>query len=332
MAKIISTDTIEDIFGSSPAMQDINRLIKIASGSNTNILILGESGVGKEVVAQSIHKLSNRKDKPFVVVDCSTMAPNLIESELFGHEKGAFTGANTTKPGKFEMADGGTLFLDEIGNISPEIQAKLLRYIETQTFERVGGHKSIKTSVRFITATNVDLKEVSDKGLFRLDLYHRLNVFPLIIPPLRERKDDLPLFIYRFLEIMAKKNNRLIPHISEKAMTCLIEYDYPGNLRELRNIIERLVVTSDTDIDVKNLPSEIKNATKKLSTKKIEFSYDPSMSLKEISRQALHIIEKEWIHNTLAHTGDHYGKAAEILGITPRTLYNKMKELKIRAK
>lgn len=225
----------ENIIGHSPAMQDIFATVSRVAGTRATVLLCGESGVGKDMIGRAIHQHSPRKDKPYVKINCTAIPENLMESELFGYEKGAFTGANTSKPGKFEQADGGTVFLDEIGDVPPAIQVKLLRVLQDREFERLGSNKTMHTDVRVVAATNVDLREALEQGTFREDLYYRLNVVPLNIPPLRERKEDIPYLVEHF----AKKFGG---QISEAAMERLVSYHWPGNVRELENVVERSIL------------------------------------------------------------------------------------------
>jgi len=232
------------LVGNSPKMVQLRGQIKMAASSNSRVLILGESGAGKELVARLLHGNSPRADRAFVEVNCAAIPQELIESELFGHEKGSFTGAFETKKGKFEQADMGSLFLDEIGDMSLQTQAKVLRVIETQEFQRVGGNKNIKVDVRVISATNKDLTEEVKKGKFREDLYFRLDVIPLKVPPLKERLDDLPLLVNHFLELFAAEYGQQPKQISPEAIRILQKHTWPGNIRELKNVIERLVIMS----------------------------------------------------------------------------------------
>ncbi len=236
------------IVGESPAIKQILKMIEQIGPTQARVLITGETGVGKGVIARAIHKASDRAKARFVEVSCAAIPDDLIESELLGHEKGAFTGATTRKPGKFEIADGGTIFLDEIGDMSPTVQAKVLRVIEEGEFERVGGTETISVNVRVIAATNHDLKQLMEKGKFREDLYYRLSVVPLHIPPLRERKEDIPLLAEYFVKIYCTMYNVRFKRIEEGLMKNLIEYRWPGNVRELRNTVERMVITSSSDV------------------------------------------------------------------------------------
>ncbi len=242
----------------SPVMQQVYKLAKKVAVSDSTVLILGETGTGKEVISTAIHQWSRRCDKPMIKVNCGAIPDNLLESELFGYEKGAFTGASSSKPGRFEIADGGTIFLDEIGDISPQLQVKLLRVLQERTFERLGGIKPVSVNVRIIAATNRDLKEAVKAGEFREDLYYRLNVVPIQLPPLRERKEDIEDLVNVFLRSSAGISGCAVKSMSPEAMACLKNYNWPGNIRELENIIERCVVITENDIiGADSLPPEI---------------------------------------------------------------------------
>ncbi|WP_438317991.1 sigma-54-dependent transcriptional regulator [Candidatus Caldatribacterium sp. SIUC1] len=238
----------EGVIGESPKMKEVMRVAQLVAKTDATVLICGESGTGKELLARSIHYQSNRRDKPFVVVNCGAITETLLESELFGHEKGAFTGAYTRKPGKFELADGGTIFLDEIGEMSPAMQVKLLRVLQEKTFERVGGTTPITVDVRIIAATNRDLKKAVREGTFREDLYYRLNVIPIYLPPLRERKEDLPLLCDFLIARHCRKLHKKIRGISPQAMRILRKYHWPGNIRELDNVLERAIILTQDDV------------------------------------------------------------------------------------
>lgn len=239
-------------------MQQVYKLAKKVAVSDSTVLILGETGTGKEVISTAIHQWSRRCDKPMIKVNCGAIPDNLLESELFGYEKGAFTGASSSKPGRFEIADGGTIFLDEIGDISPQLQVKLLRVLQERTFERLGGIKPVSVNVRIIAATNRDLKEAVKAGEFREDLYYRLNVVPIQLPPLRERKEDIEDLVNVFLRSSAGISGCAVKSMSPEAMACLKNYNWPGNIRELENIIERCVVITENDIiGADSLPPEI---------------------------------------------------------------------------
>jgi len=306
------------VVGNSQAMQKVLELVRRVSSTDSTVLITGESGTGKELIAKEIHHLSPRRDHPFVVVDCGALVETLFESELFGHVKGSFTGALTTKHGKFEIADGGTIFLDEISNISLNIQAKLLRVIQEREVTRIGSSKVIKVDVRIIAATNKDLAECVKEGTFREDLFYRLNVVPINIPPLRERKEDIPLLVNHFLRKYSKKAKKEITHISKEAMEALMEYDWPGNVRELENTIERAVVlTKNNKIELEDIIYPGIAA----ETSLFNLSSGKYKSLREI--------EKEYINRILKTFHGNKTKAAKILGIDRKTLRAKIKKYKL---
>ena len=299
----------DNMIGSSQAMQDVFTLIDQVSKSEATVLIRGESGTGKELVAHAIHYNSLRATKPFIKVNCAALPENLIESELFGHEKGAFTGALSSRKGRFELADGGTIFLDEIGELSPMIQVKLLRVLQEREIERVGGSNLIKVDVRIITATNRNLESEILKGVFREDLFYRLNVFPIIIPPIRERKTDIISLCDHFIEKYNKKNNKEVKRISSGAIDLFTSYHWPGNVRELENSIERAVLlSSDNVIHAYHLPPSLQSAestgTKNTST----------------LSEAVEALEKEMLIETLKNTKGNRAAAARALGITERQI------------
>jgi DNA-binding NtrC family response regulator len=293
-------------------MRDVFDTISKAAPTKASILITGESGVGKELVADALHDLSPRKDSPLVKVHCAALAPSLLESELFGHEKGAFTGAVSQRKGRFELASGGTLFLDEIGEIDQNIQIKLLRVLQEKKFERVGGEHTVEADVRIVTATNKDLKAEIEKGNFREDLYFRLNVVNINVPPLRERKDDIPLLAAAFLKEFALENGKKIEGINEKARARLYNYDFPGNIRELRNCIESAVVMCQSNvIAVDDLPPAFRNAED-----------DGWINIRLGSN--MEECEKIIIRDTLSHCKGNKSKAAETLEIGRKTLLRKL--------
>ncbi|MBI5192396.1 MAG: sigma 54-interacting transcriptional regulator [Nitrospirae bacterium] len=302
----------ENIITKDRRMKEILSILPSVAQSKSTVLIQGESGTGKELIAKAIHNNSLRKDKPFVAVNCAAIPDTLIESELFGHVKGAFTGAHQDRVGRFELADNGTIFLDEIGDMSFPTQAKLLRVIQEEKFERVGGSKTIILDVRIIAATNKNLlKEVRD-GTFREDLYYRLSVFPITLPPLRDRSEDIPILLTHYIEKFNKEMKKNINNISPQAMKVLLNYFYPGNIRELRNIIEHAFVCSlGNTIMPEHLPSELVHETKKL-----DISPDGA---------SLNNVEKEWILKVLDKSGWKYQAAARELGISRTTLWRKVK-------
>jgi len=322
--KVEERFSLEGLIGKSPQMQKIYDLIETVSQTDTTVLIQGESGTGKEMVANAIHLKSLRKDGPFIKVNCSALPETLLESELFGHEKGAFTGAMRQRKGRFELAHEGTLFLDEIGEVSPVVQVKLLRVLQERQFERVGGSETISVDVRLICATQKDLKEEIKKGTFREDLYYRLNVVPIFLPPLRERREDILLLAEHFMNKFSKKMGKEIYGISEEAKNILLKYPFPGNIRELENMIERAIaLMKGKHIQAEDLPEELwsQRALIQEICKKIQ---DP----KPLS-QAVNLFEKEYIQKVLERTKGKKGQAAEILGISRKTLWEKIKELEI---
>ncbi len=306
---------IHNMVGSSSAMQGVYRLIEQVADSNATVLLRGESGTGKDLVAHAIHYNSPRSDRPFVKVNCAALPDTLLESELFGHEKGAFTGAAERKLGRFEMAHGGTIFLDEIGDFPPHLQIKLLQVIQFKEFERLGGMETIKTNVRIIVATHKNIEEQIKDGLFREDLYYRINVFPIYLPPLRERKDDIMLLADFFLEKCAAENNKNITRISTPAIEMLTRYHWPGNVRELENCIERAVLVCDGEvIRAEHLPPSLQMIKK---TEPVARG-----SLNEIVAN----LEKELIIDSLKKCGGQQRRAAKELGTTERILGYKIKK------
>jgi two-component system, NtrC family, response regulator HydG len=305
-----------DIIGQSDVIRDVIKLAEQVAPSQASILIQGESGTGKEAIASLIHKIGPRADKPFIKVSCAALPETLLESELFGYEKGAFTGAVGQKEGRFELANEGTLFLDEVGEITPALQVKLLRILQEGEFERVGGTKVLRCNVRIISATNINLTTAIKQKRFREDLYYRLNVITIDIPPLRERKEDIPLLVSHFLKIYQEKNNKVIDGISEDVLDILTDYSWPGNVRELKNVIERAVVlTQRRIISQDDLPENIfKNRSE---DRKLTIPF--GMPLREI--------EKKIIIETLRRTKGDKEITANLLGITPRTIYRKMNSL-----
>lgn len=305
------------IIGESAEMKKIYGLITKVAESDSTVMIFGESGTGKELIATTIHYQSWRRDNPLIKVNCAALPEGLVESELFGHEKGAFTGALKMKPGRFELADGGTLFLDEIGDLPLPTQIKLLRVLQDRSFERLGSTETVKVDVRIIAATNKNLEDEIKKGIFREDLYYRLNVIPMFLPPLRKRIDDIPLLLDHFLE---KYNARLKKKIkfNWQAVRTLMDYEFPGNVRELENIVERCVALSDgTVISSEQLPGYIVKNSKNAS--------EPYFSLSEVAAEA----EKDYILKMLRATKGNKTKAAELLNISRKTLWEKMKSYTI---
>lgn len=307
-----------NIIGTSSQMKRIFEKIQQVAPTRASVLVTGESGVGKELVADAIHNLSGRKERPFIKVHCAALSESLLESELFGHEKGAFTGAVSRKRGRFELANGGSIFLDEIGEIAPSVQIKLLRVLQEKTFERVGGEETIEVDVRVISATNRDLKNDIASGSFREDLYYRLNVVNIDVPPLRERKDDIPLLVAAFIREFAKENNKPVEAIDPKARAALYAYSWPGNTRELRNCIESAVVMcKGTIIQLDDLPPSITES-------------DESDVIRVEVGTTLSKAEREVIRRTLLHHKGNKSKTAEVLGIGRKTLHRKIKEYNLQ--
>jgi len=306
--------SFENIIGKSAPMKKVFETIEQVAPSRANVLIYGESGTGKEMIADAIHHNSPRRNKPYIKVHCAALPETLLESELLGHEKGAFTGAIARKRGRFELANTGTIFLDEIGEISLPTQVKLLRVIQEREFERVGGEQSVKVDVRIISATNKELKEEIEKGNFREDLYYRLDVVSIYVPPLRERTDDIPLMVHKFIEELAKENDREIEGITNGALQALMSYKWPGNVRELRNVIESIVVlTKESVITEQDLPSYVR-------------AKDEKSSLKIPAGVDLSEVEKRYILFTLENSGGNKTKTSEILNIGRKTLHRKLAE------
>ncbi len=312
---------IEGIVGSSRAMEDVLRKIRLVAPTRMNVLITGESGTGKELVARGVHGLSPRADQPFLPLNCAAIPETLLESELFGHEKGAFTGATAARPGKFETAEGGTLFLDEVGDVSPAIQSKLLRAIEEKEVTRVGGSQVVHADVRIIAATNQDLKERVEAKAFREDLYYRLNVFNIIVPPLRERREDIPKLCDHILAVIGKENGLPPKRLSPAALKSLLACRWPGNVRQLRNALETAtLVATEEAIAPGDLPPEVTQAVLP-PTAAEPIPLPPSRTLGEMERDA--------IRAALVQTAGNKTQAAKLLGIGLRTLHRKVKEFGI---
>ena len=316
---------LERLIGESQPMHEVFETIKQVAPTRATVLIQGESGTGKELAAQAIHALSGRPKQKFVAVHCAALSPQLLESELFGHERGAFTGAVERRVGRFEQANGGTIFLDEIGEIDAATQVKLLRVLgEDRSFERVGGNAPIKVDVRLVAATNKDLGKLVAEGKFRDDLYFRLSVVQVTMPPLRQRKEDIPLLVRAFLKSFAEENGKPAPEISPEAMEALLRYDWPGNVRKLRNVIENVVVmTAGPRVGLRNIPTEVREAATGGGTLS-SARYIPVRG----SRFNLHETEHRLILQALEDTGGNVTQAAKKLGISRRTLHRKINELK----
>ncbi|MEW6215015.1 MAG: sigma-54 dependent transcriptional regulator [Nitrospirota bacterium] len=318
--EISETYSFSNIIGKCDKMQRIFNLIETIKDSDLNALITGETGTGKELVAKAIHFNSRRSEGPFVTVNCTAIPQTLLESELFGFERGSFTSAYSRHIGKFERAMGGTIFLDEIGDLSLDLQSKLLRIIEEKEIERIGSNKKIKLDFRLLAATNKNLKEEVKRGNFREDLYYRLNVIHIKLPPLRDRIEDIPLLISHFIEDASKKEKKAIGSFSPEAMATLMEYHWPGNVRELANVISRCVLTAKGEvITLKDLPTDIRGISKKE-----EFIFRP------FSKTSLKEIERELILNTLKKANWNKSKTAKMLGITRKSLYNRLKKFKLK--
>jgi len=309
-----------DMVGKSTAYQVAERLINKVGPTDLTVLLLGESGTGKEMTANAIHLASKRNGKAFVPVDCAALPETLMESELFGYEKGAFTGADESRPGRFEMANEGTLFLDEIGNLSLSVQAKLLRVLQDPSFVRLGGRKQVRVNTRVIAATNKDLEIAASRGEFREDLYHRIKVFMIELPPLRNRKDDIPILVDHYLKKYSVEMGTPVKNVSTAVLDLFMGYRWPGNIRELSNAIRSAVVLSDGSIEVDHLPTSIR------------FSQDKGAAAPQVPladsalRDVIKKVEREHIMATLEKTAWNRTEAAKILGIDYKTLYNKMRE------
>ncbi len=315
----------DSIIGKSQVMKEIFKVVKQVADTRSTILLMGESGTGKELIARAIHYHSPRKNHPFVTINCAAIPETLIESELFGHEKGAFTNAIEKKLGRFEVAHEGTLFLDEIGELSLMTQAKILRFLEEKEFNRVGGFKTIKVDVRLITATNKDLPQMVKKGQFREDLYYRINVVPILLPPLRDRKEDIPLLVSHFIKKFSEENQKQLKGISKEALELLMNYEWPGNVRELENLIERVIaLTQNEYIQPDELPIPIAHQSKTNGLKESVLSGQISFLKAEEE------FEKEIILDALRRTNYVQSHAAELLGISRRILKYKMDKLGIQ--
>jgi two-component system, NtrC family, response regulator len=315
-ARVRERFRIESIIGESAALQAIFEVVKRAAPTKATVLLLGESGTGKELVAQAIHQESPRRDKPFIKVNCAALSETVLESELFGHERGSFTGAVGRREGRFELADGGTLFLDEIGDIAPSVQVKLLRALQQREFERVGGTQTLKVDVRMVAATNRDLAAAVAAGKFREDLYYRLNVVAVTLPPLRLRKGDIPALVSHFIRLYAQSYGKHVRGLLPGTLNALLRYDWPGNVRELENVIERAVVlTAAVDLSADDLPPALRGP---LPVHSGAGGLIPGARMREIEREA--------ILRTLEVVGGSTSRAAEMLGISPRKIQYRLKE------
>jgi len=310
------------IVGASPAMQQVYALMAKVARTDSTVLILGESGTGKELVARNIHEQSNRAAEAFIAVNCAALPENLVESELFGHEKGAFTGAANAKPGRFELACGGTLFLDEVGEIPPPIQAKLLRVLQERSYERVGGIKTMKADVRLVAATNRNLEQEVTAGRFREDLFYRLNVVPVQLPPLRRRAEDIELLANYFVEIFNRRMKRAVGRIDPSLLGILRAYSWPGNVRELENTIERMMVLSEGEsLDCDSLPERVRN-----SKPGDELPSQDKDALRNHLRLETDRVEKDLLEQTLRDCAGNRSLAAKCLGVSRKTVHNKIRE------
>ncbi len=309
---------VEQIVGQSPVMIALKKLIPQIASTNSNILITGESGTGKELVARAIHQLSPRAEKRFLAMNCASFSEELLANELFGHEREAYTGAVSARPGLLESADGGTIFFDEVGDMPLSMQAKLLRVVQERELHRVGGVRPVSIDVRIMGATNKDLKKAIQAGLFRQDFYYRLNVVPLHLPPLAERKEDVPLLVHHFLKKVVRRSNRALLGFSPEAMELMRRYDYPGNVRELENIVERCAAfATEERVQAEDLPPDIKEMD--------IFSFPRE----DHSFRTLEELEKEYIYWVMARTGKNKSQVARILGIDRVSLYRKLKKYQI---
>ena len=314
--------SFEGIVGDSDAMQKVYSLIEKVADSDSTVLVLGESGTGKELVARTIHYNSSRSDKPLVPINCGAIPESLLESELFGHEKGAFTGAYSARAGRFELANCGTIFLDEIGDMSPSLQVKLLRVLQERQFERVGGTKTIKVDVRVITATNQDLEKAVVEKKFREDLYYRINVIPITVPPLRERVGDVPLLVNHFLDVFSRKKGKRIEGISDEAMSLLLAYQWPGNVRELENLVERMIILKrDGVINVSDLPDKFASVRERAVLNTVIIP-EQGINLESLVNE----FENKLITQALEKAAGVKSKAAHLLQMNRTTLVEKMKK------
>lgn len=323
--RVEQKESLAMMIGRSPAMIEVFDTIKQVAPSRATVLIQGESGTGKELAAHAIHNLSPRAGRKFIAVHCMALSPQLLESELFGHERGAFTGATERRAGRFEQAAGGTLFLDEIGEIDPAVQVKILRVLGERTFERVGGNQTIHADVRLVAATNKDLASLVAEGKFRDDLFFRLNVVQITMPPLRDRKEDIPLLVQSFLKDSARENDKPFRELTPEAMACILNYDWPGNVRELRTSVEHgVVMCSTARIGTRDLPAAVRQDVPPVQVSGGRTEADAKPDALDL-RHA----ERAYIFRALEESGGNRTKAAERLGISRRTLHRRLKELHI---
>jgi len=315
----------------SPRMLEVFDQIRAVAQTDATVLILGETGTGKELVSRAIHERSRRKDEPFISVNCGAFTESLLESELFGHEKGSFTGAVGRREGLFEMADGGTLFLDELGETSLNVQVNLLRVLEEMTFRRVGGRDSVRVNVRIVAATNVNLEQSVSEGNFRQDLFFRLSVFPIRLPPLRERREDIPLLMRHFLDEIAGEYKLEAPVVASEAMETILAYRWPGNVRELRAMCERWVITrSGQRLEREHLPTNM-NGDQDVGAAVGSLHIDDLLSMKDNTLRVVQQMERAYLFQVLKRCNGHLGRTSAAAGITRRTLYTKMKQYSLDA-
>jgi formate hydrogenlyase transcriptional activator len=323
----------DEIVGRSPALREVLDQVNLVASTDSTVLLLGETGTGKDLIARAIHSRSLRKNRPLIEVDCAALPAGLVDSRLFGHEKGAFTGAFNQRIGRFEMANGGSILLDEVGDMSAETQAKVLRVLQEHQVERLGGHSPVKIDVRVIAATNRDLQQRVARGFFREDLYYRLNVFPLRVPALRERMEDVPLLVHHFLARYASKLKRQIPHVSSQIMSLFLEYSWPGNVRELENVIERAVIVSngpDLRLAAESLAASIAGAP--AQNGRLRSAKHPYAISESAEPTALVEVERNHILSILRRTGwriEGLAGAAHALNLKPSTLRSLMKKFGI---
>ena len=315
------------LVGNSRSIREVLQMVSKVAPSRSTVLITGESGTGKELIARAIHYSSPRREGPFISINCMSLSPGVLESELFGHEKGSFTGATAMKKGRFELADGGTLFLDEVGELSQDLQVKLLRVLQEKAFERVGGSRTIHADIRLVAATNKDLKQAVEQGEFREDLYYRLNVVGINLPPLRERREDIPVLVAHFMQKFSSENQQELKKFAPEALEYLTAYEWPGNVRQLENVVERcMVLASREEIGVEDLPSEIKDE---------EAQFKSAVDLLPVELElsgTLEKIEAALIRRALVKSGFVQVKAAELLNISKSLLQYKLKKYNIQPK
>jgi transcriptional regulator with PAS, ATPase and Fis domain len=337
---------LPEIVGTGAAMQDVYRLVRLAAPRSANVLLIGETGTGKELIAKAVHKLSRRADGPFIRVNCGALHENLLESELFGHVKGAFTGAVENKTGRFEAAHGGTIFLDEINSTTPKLQVKLLRVLQEREFERVGESRTIRVDVRIIAATNASLEDLVGTGDFREDLYYRLNVIPVVLPPLRERRDDIPQLAAYFLRRYSEQHKCVVPELAPGAVEGLKAHDWPGNVRELENALERLIVLADGGPITPELLQFTRPRYVLRSAKSAAVANDVPSLIRALVRAGMHAprpagtdlhpflvdgLERELIEEVMRECGGTKVTAADRLGINRNTLHKKLAEYRLEA-